>query len=190
MDSGPQQHSTKKGSMNTQKIVSDLKLAALLKYMGYPCTVKVDNLGTQWLFQDPGDLQEAIDAYASGAQVADSQKLLQAYESLSGQYGSGQSAPQAEEFAPVNGTQVTRSRNFAVMSVWHMFGLDLHLVPNSDGKVEGVVQDGGTAKNLLMRFKNGQLNGNLADFDKSLYAVRALVKSAQRPQAQPERKAA
>lgn len=66
--------------LHKQQILTDLKLASLLKYMGYPVTAKSDPLGTQYLVTDPCDLQEAIDAYESGTQVADAKKLLETYE--------------------------------------------------------------------------------------------------------------
>jgi hypothetical protein len=168
--------------MKTQKILTDIKLVSLLKYMGYPVTVKSDNLGSQYLVTDPGDLQEAIDAYESGTQVADSKKLLETYASLSGQSAVGPA--QAQEFiAPLNATQIFSTRNIAVMGLLQMYGFILHIDYNAkDGKIECRVHDDGTAKTIMAMYKRAELTVNAYAFDKAMFAVRTMLKNAKKPQ--------
>jgi hypothetical protein len=68
--------------LNKQQVVTDVRLAAVLSYMGYAVTAKSDPLGTQYLVVDPGDLQDAIYSYEAGIQIADAKSLLEKYEQL------------------------------------------------------------------------------------------------------------
>ncbi len=68
--------------MNRQKIVTDVRLAALLSHMRYQFRAVKDPIGTQFLFSDPGDIDEAIQDYENGAQVASAKDLLLMYDTF------------------------------------------------------------------------------------------------------------
>ena len=59
-----------------------MRLAALLSHMGYRFRVVRDPLGTQFLFADPGDIGDAIEAYERGDQVASAKDLLLMYDTF------------------------------------------------------------------------------------------------------------
>jgi hypothetical protein len=69
--------------LNVQHIENEAHRAALLVYLGYSLNrVIADELGTQYLFSDPGDIGEAIKSYEDGVQVADAKSLLTAYDKV------------------------------------------------------------------------------------------------------------
>lgn len=68
--------------MNTQHIIHStpdgIRLAALLYFMGY--AFKFDSAARSFLFSDPGDLSEAVQAYEDNVQVASAKTLLEVYD--------------------------------------------------------------------------------------------------------------
>jgi hypothetical protein len=174
--------------MRKQLIVSSskLQLVAMLATAGYPYRY-VSSEGN-YLFEDTGDIDLMVEDFEKGAQgITDCKALLTTYDELlrqsGGQSGSGQTE---EPMTPRAGNQVVTSRNFGVMALWHMNGFQLRLVSNTrDGKFDAVVHDDGSAKGLLMKFRNGECYGNLAAYSNSLVQVRNMLKAAQRTQAQP-----
>jgi hypothetical protein len=67
-------------NMTQQLIVTDVKLAALLSYLGYEFRVTKDTLGTQFLFSHSGDIGEAVQAFEQNAQVSSAKTLLEVYD--------------------------------------------------------------------------------------------------------------
>jgi hypothetical protein len=69
--------------LNVQHIENEAHRAALLVYLGYSLNRAVsDELGTQYLFSDPGDIKDAIKSFEDGVQVADAKTLLIAYDGI------------------------------------------------------------------------------------------------------------
>jgi hypothetical protein len=63
--------------MNKQFITRNVNLAVLLAFMGYRFKLLSDPLGVQFAFEDPGDIDQAVNDYEEGVQVADAKGLLE-----------------------------------------------------------------------------------------------------------------
>jgi len=173
---------TKKESIVIQKqqILTDTKLASLFRYMGYTVTVKIDPLGPQYLVADPGDLQDAIKSYKDGAQVADSKKLLESYDSLRGQAG----APVGEkiELRPAKIETVPgrewSTRDFQTAQVLHFAGYELLKTRIESGKVVFIFSYDESLKTIIKQFNAGSLVVEPRSYAASGYIVRDALRDA------------
>ena len=63
--------------MKKQFLTTDINVAALLAFLGYSYKLLSDPLGVTFTFKDPGDVEQAVQEYEKGVQVADAKKLLE-----------------------------------------------------------------------------------------------------------------
>ena len=172
-------------SMTQQLIVTDVKLAALLSYLGYEFRVTKDTLGTQFLFQHTGDIGSAVQAFEQNAQVSSAKTLLEVYDEFLAQLKGKQTAlptGQSQELLPTqhqvdeDRTYVSRDTTTAILLHYAAYRLIRTEVQN--GSVAFHFSWDDNLAEIVKRFNRDQWRVSPKKWTESAFVIRDLVRRA------------
>jgi len=164
--------------VNKQTIVTDVRLAAVLSYMRYQFRVAKDPTGMQFLFSDPGDIGEAIEAYERGDQAASAKDLLLMYDTFLEEV---QAKSNTEEGVIVRATpRIPDGREWDITNVYRAgfalyAGYELLRTELRGDKAAFFFGRDGNLGELMDKFRRGQLLVEPQAFIDAIFKLRDAV---------------
>lgn len=172
--------------MNKQNIIhanpDGVRLAALLSFMGY--TFRFDSAAQSFLFRDPGDIDEGIQSYENGLQVATAKMLLEVHDEFLTQLSKKSPVPMGDgiELLPTKiETQQGRewtTKDFNTANLLFYRGNELLNARVENGRTAFTFAYDGGLTDVVALFNQNKLRVSPAAWSEAGFKVRNAMRAA------------